>query len=96
MTTPIHLHYRGGAIPVTAVTFHAFGAERRVSIRATGSANLPELDFTLSLSPLPPVPGPSLAQLRRAAADAHPDRGGDPEQFRAAHAAYVEAKGRAA
>ena len=104
MTTPIHLHYRGGSIPVTAVTdthlfFSAFGAERRVSraaIRPTGSVRLDELDLTVHLSPPPPVPEPSLAQLRRAAADAHPDRGGSAGAFMAAHARYVEAKRRAA
>ena len=103
MITPTALFYRGGHIPVTAVTdthihFYAFGAERRVShaaIRATGSVRLDELDLTLALSPTP-VPEPSLAQLRRAAADAHPDRGGSAGAFMAAHARYVEAKRRAA
>lgn len=66
--TPTHLFYRGGHIPVTAVTdthlfFSAFGAERRV---------------------------------RRAAADAHPDRGGSAGAFMVAHAAYRAAKRRAA
>ena len=35
---------------------------------------------------------PSLADLRAAAAAAHPDRGGDPEEFRVAHARYRAAK----
>ena len=99
VTTPTHLFYRGGSVPITAVTdthlfFSAFGAERRVSraaIRATGSVRLDELDLTVHLSPLP-VPEPSLAQLRRAAADAHPDRGGDAAAFMAAHAAFLEAR----
>jgi len=101
--TPTNLHYAGGSTPVTAVTdthlfFRAFGAERRVSraaLAATGAVRLRDLYLTLALFP-PPVPAPSLAQLRRAAADAHPDRGGSAERFQAAHAAYVEAKARAA
>ena len=101
--TPTHLFYRGGHIPVTAATdthihFYAYGAERRVSraaLSVTGSVRLDELDLTLTLSP-PPLPGPSLAQLRRAAADAHPDRGGDAAAFMAAHTRFVEAKRRAA
>ncbi|MBE4791725.1 hypothetical protein [Streptomyces caniscabiei] len=45
----------------------------------------------------PPPPRPILTaefvkQLRREAADAHPDRGGTAEAFRVAHAAYLAAK----
>jgi hypothetical protein len=36
--------------------------------------------------------GKSVAELRKEAADLHPDRGGDPDQFRAAHARYTAAK----
>lgn len=43
-----------------------------------------------------PKPEPvDLAGLRRAAADAHPDRGGTDEAFRAAHGRYIAAKRRA-
>ncbi len=101
--TPTHLFYRGGSIPVTHATdthlfFRAFGADRRIfraALAATGSVRLEDIDLTVHLSP-PPVPAPSLAQLRRAAADAHPDRGGSAAAFMAAHAAYLTAKGRAA
>jgi hypothetical protein len=34
----------------------------------------------------------SVAELRREAAEAHPDRGGDPAAFRAAYARYARAK----
>lgn len=36
--------------------------------------------------------GKSVAELRKEAADLHPDRGGDPEAFRAAYARYARAK----
>lgn len=39
-----------------------------------------------------PNGGKSVAELRREAADLHPDRGGDPDKFRAAHARYMAAK----
>lgn len=42
--------------------------------------------------PRPPAP-PSVAELRRAMAEAHPDRGGDPAEFREAHARYLAARG---
>lgn len=37
-------------------------------------------------------PVESLADLRKAAADLHPDRGGDPAEFRAAYDRYARAK----
>jgi len=99
MTTPTSLFYRGGSIPVTHASathihFRAFGADRRISraaLAATGAVRLHDLDLTVHLSP-PPVPAPSLGQLRRAAADAHPDRGGSAAAFMAAHAAYRAAR----
>lgn len=45
-----------------------------------------------SVTPLREEAPPSLADLRAAAAAAHPDRGGDPEEFRVAHARYRAAK----
>jgi hypothetical protein len=39
-----------------------------------------------------PVDEKTIAALRKEAADLHPDRGGDPDQFRAAHARYTAAK----
>lgn len=104
VTTSTHLHYAGGSIPITGTTathihFRAFGAERRVShaaIRATGTVRLDDLDLTLSLSPPPAPTLATLAQLRRAAADAHPDRGGSAGAFMAAWDLYTEAKRRAA
>ena len=37
----------------------------------------------------------ALSELRRQAADAHPDRGGDPAEFRVVYARYLAAKKRA-
>ncbi|MCH9729882.1 MAG: hypothetical protein K0U84_09445 [Actinomycetia bacterium] len=37
-------------------------------------------------------PPKSVADLRREMADCHPDRGGDPAEFRRAHARYMAAK----
>jgi hypothetical protein len=39
-----------------------------------------------------PNGGKSVAELRKEAADLHPDRGGDPEAFRLAYARYARAK----
>jgi hypothetical protein len=38
------------------------------------------------------TPDKPVAELRREAADLHPDRGGDPDAFRAAYARYARAK----
>jgi hypothetical protein len=48
-----------------------------------------------SITPQPAV-APTLRQLRRAAAEAHPDRGGSDTAFDAAWGAYQSAKARAA
>lgn len=48
-----------------------------------------------SITPEPAQP-PTVAQLRREMADAHPDRGGTNASFRAAHARYEAAKQHAA
>jgi hypothetical protein len=42
-----------------------------------------------------PNDGKSVAELRKEAADLHPDRGGDAAQFRKAYARYATAKARA-
>ncbi len=52
----------------------------------------------LSPPPLPTRPrndSPSVADLRASAAAVHPDRGGDPGEFRRRYAAYANAKRRA-
>lgn len=48
-----------------------------------------------ALAAIAPDPEPTLKELRRAAADAHPDRGGAHEAFLAAQARYETAKRRA-
>jgi hypothetical protein len=50
-------------------------------------------DTQLKLRRLRP-PKPSVNELRRKVADAHPDRGGDPAEFRAAYREYERAKGK--
>lgn len=45
-----------------------------------------------ALAAITPDPGPTLQELRREMADAHPDRGGEHETFLAARARYETAK----
>lgn len=56
-----------------------------------------EKDFPVYVEPPEIIsrrPGPrSVSELRRAMADAHPDRGGDRDAFQAARSKYLQAKG---
>lgn len=55
----------------------------------------PDSSLYLEPPPLPvrrPPPGPDLSALRAEVADKHPDRGGDPAEFREAHRRYQRAK----
>jgi len=78
----------------------AFDAEGRAHHRKIGSAlylappalpsrSLPETRPTENCSP------ETISELRRAMADAHPDRGGDRDAFDAARTRYLAAKARA-
>lgn len=70
----------------------------RADIGPTGEVWHRAVCSRLFLAP-PPLPDlqrvdgqKSVAELRREAADLHPDRGGDPAAFRAAHARYLSAR----
>lgn len=67
----------------------------RVEIEANGFAYSRRMRQTLHLEPLathPRLDEKQVAELRKEAADAHPDRGGDPEEFRTAYARYAAAR----
>ncbi|MFJ6729433.1 hypothetical protein ACIQPQ_31475 [Streptomyces sp. NPDC091281] len=69
----------------------------RVRIEADGEIFYRPIARTLYLVP-PKLPGkakPSLPELRKAMADAHPDRGGSTAEFIAARKRYEAAKGTA-
>lgn len=78
---------------------HAVAATQRAEGHAALGAPVVELPTVDGLvrwqqPPSPPLP-PTLAELRRAAAAVHPDRGGDPAEFRRRYAAYIAEKRRA-
>lgn len=85
--TPKRIYFtRGGSRP---------GFVDRQQIEAAGQIFYRPIARTLYLAP-PEIPGkpqpPSLSELRKAMADAHPDRGGTNEAFIAARQRYEAAK----
>lgn len=91
-------------LPVTKVTAKRIYFQKwdrtyfvdRATLEREGSISHRRISPMLYLEPpeLPePERPPSLAELRRNMAEAHPDVGGDPEAFREARARYVAAKG---
>jgi hypothetical protein len=66
--------------------------ERDGSIYHDGVREILHLKDTQLKLKLARPPKPSVSELRRRAADSHPDRGGDPAEFRAAYQEYERAK----